>query len=42
MTDNQDTYIATAPLWVVLLGLVIAIEIETLPVTRAMLAAVLP
>jgi hypothetical protein len=42
MTDNQDTYIATAPLWVVLLGLVIAIEIGTLPVTRAMLAAVLP
>jgi hypothetical protein len=42
MTDNQDTYTGTAPLWVVLLGLIIAIEIGALPVTRAMLAAVLP
>jgi hypothetical protein len=41
MTDNQDTY-TTAPLWLALLGLIIAIEIRALPVTRVMLAAVLP
>lgn len=39
---NQDTYRTPAPLWVVLLGLIIAIEIGALPVTRVMLAAVLP
>jgi hypothetical protein len=42
MTDNQDSYTATAPLWIVLLGIIIAIEIGALPVTRAMLVAVLP
>jgi len=42
MTDNQDTYTTAAPFWVVLLGLIIAIEIGALPVTRAMLRAVLP
>ena len=42
MTDNQDSYTATAPLWIVLLGIIIAIEIGALPVTRAILVAVLP
>jgi hypothetical protein len=42
MTDNQDTYTATAPLWLVLLGAIIAVEIAALPVTRVMLAALLP
>lgn len=42
MTDHQDTYTATAPLWIVLLGVIIAIEIGALPVTRAILVALLP
>jgi hypothetical protein len=40
MTDNPT--VTPAPMWLVLLGLIIAIEIGTLPVTRALLAAVLP
>jgi hypothetical protein len=42
MTDNQNSSTATAPLWVVLLGVIIAIEIGALPVTRAILTAMLP
>ncbi|HTM74789.1 MAG TPA: hypothetical protein VL198_16305 [Pseudolabrys sp.] len=44
MTNKQGTHTgaATAPIWLLLLGVVIAIEIGALPVTRAMLAAVLP
>jgi hypothetical protein len=40
MTDTQEAYKATAPIWLLLLGVII--EVGTLPVTRAMLAALLP
>ena len=43
MTDNQDSphaIASPAPIWLMLLVLIVAIEIGALP--RAMLAAVLP
>jgi len=36
---DHQTDTATAPFWVLLLGLVIAIEIAALPVTRSLIAA---
>jgi hypothetical protein len=51
MTNNQDTSPerhehhsdrAMAPMWVLLLAVIIAVEIGFLPVTRMLFAAVLP
>ena len=43
MTDNiHHADASPGPIWLVLLGLIIAIEIGALPVTRAMLMAALP
>jgi len=51
MTNSQDTSperydhhsdAATAPIWVLLLALIIMVEIGFLPVTRTLFAAVLP
>ena len=41
MTNNQDAA-AIAPIWVLLLAVIIVIEIAFLPVTRSLFAAVLP
>jgi hypothetical protein len=42
MTDSQETHTDSVPVWLVLLGVIIAIEIGALPVTRAILAGLLP
>jgi hypothetical protein len=52
MTNNQDTSpqvpdhysdaAVIAPIWVLLMALIIVIEIGCLPVTRSILVAVLP
>jgi hypothetical protein len=40
MTNNQGT--SPAPMWVLLLAVIIMVEIGFLPVTRTLFAAVLP